>query len=289
MMDEMRGFSTIEMVRRIQPVIHCITNYVTANDVANMVLAAGASPIMADHAAEAEDIAAVSQGLVLNLGTLREGALDAMLLAGRAGARLGHPIVLDPVGAAAAVRRREAAERILTEIPCTVIRGNASEIRAVAWMVTGEKERSFDSCGVDADAGSRLTQDNRQETIRLMQALSRCTGAVVVMTGETDVAVDKDRVCLVKNGCPMLRQITGSGCMMDGILAAFLAAGNGNADRDIFWSTAYAVAAAGICGELAYEKTMQAGGGTASFRMHFIDAMSLLTDQIIERRIRIEL
>lgn len=311
MTDVIQNFSTIELVRNVQPIIHCITNYVTANDVANIVLAAGASPIMADGVREAEDIASVSHGLVLNLGTLRETAVEAMLLAGKKGVELGHPIVLDPVGAAAAAYRRETALRILKEIPCSVIRGNASEIRAIAREMsgTGDREREnrtnekraaaggFDSRGVDSSAGSELTEDNRQETVDTMQSLSRRTGAVIVMTGETDVVADGRRVCMIKNGCSMMRRITGSGCMMDGVIAAFLAAGackKKNTDRervsgsDIFQTTVYAAAAMGICGELAYEKTVETGGGTASFRNQIIDSMSLLTDETIRRKIRIE-
>lgn len=300
MREETQGFPGIDLVRRTQPIVHCITNYVTANDVANMVLAAGASPVMADGVSEAEDIAAVSHGLVLNLGTLKETAVEAMLLAGKQGAKLGHPIVLDPVGAAAAASRRRAAVRILNEVPCSVIRGNASEIRAVARELLQDGQADeLHSRGVDSDAGSELTGANRAETVKMMQSLSRSTGAVVIMTGETDVAADETRVCMIKNGCPMMRQITGSGCMMDGIIAAVLAAGfcadmrldwqfSEDRRKRMFQGAVYAAAAAGICGELAYEKTRSTGGGTASFRMHFIDAMSLMTDEIIRGKIRIE-
>lgn len=296
MKEAVKDFFGIEGVRRIQPIVHCITNYVAANDVANMVLAAGASPIMADGLREAEDIAAVSHGLALNLGTLRETAVDAMILAGKKSAQLGHPVLLDPVGAAAAAFRREIALRILKEVPCSVVRGNASEIRAIAQELLGEPQTDGFHCrGVDSDRDSELTQDNQMETVKAMKLLSRRTGAVIVMTGEIDVVADENQVCLVKNGCSMMRRITGSGCMMDGIITAFLAAGFCEKDHikpqtgdDVFQATVYAVAAVGICGELAYEKTMNAEGGTGTFHMYFIDAMSLLTDEMIRRRIRIE-
>lgn len=338
----------IDRVRLVKPIVHCITNYVTAGDVANMVLAAGASPIMADGVKEMEDIAGISHGLVLNLGTLKENAVEAMLIAGKRTAGSGHPVVLDPVGAAAASFRRETALKIIKEVPCTVIRGNASEIRALAGAVL-EREETVSSRGVDTDRKASMNNENRQSTVSMAQGLSRATGAIVVMTGETDLVADADRTCLVKNGCPMMSRITGSGCMLDGIIASFLAAeaapeaggvpaagadrrsctgahaapgadGRAYADRReesgagsrlcagiqaapeaggvpaaeagraerMFWQTAYAVAAEGICGELAYEKTMRAGGGTATFRMHFIDAMSLLTDEDIRRMSKIE-
>lgn len=321
----------IDKVRRVQPIVHCITNYVTAGDVANMVLAAGASPIMADGVREMEDIAGRSHGLVLNLGTLKETAVEAMVIAGKKTAKLGHPVILDPVGAAASSFRRETALKILQEVPCTAIRGNASEIRALAGAVL-EKNAAAGSRGVDADRRDNINDQNRYDTVSMAQSLSRASGAVVIMTGEIDLAVDAERVCFVKNGHPMMSRITGSGCMLDGVLAAFLAAeaadrevtdsetagreaagreaagreavGREAAGREvdgseaegicadaetIFWQAVYAVAAEGICGELAYEKTKRSGGGTASFRMYFIDAMSLLTDEDIRRLMKIEI
>ena len=310
----------IDQVRLMRPIVHCITNYVTAGDVANMVLAAGASPIMADGVKEMEDIAAISHGLVLNLGTLKETAIEAMVIAGKRTAALGHPVVLDPVGAAASSFRRETALKILKEVPCSVIRGNASEIRALAGAILG-REGNISSRGVDTDQKAAMNEQNRETTASMAQCLSRAVNAVVVMTGETDLVADAERVCLVKNGHPMMGRITGSGCMLDGVIGAFLAAeaagaeqvfrqadcaaaeaaGAGQVFRQtdcaaaeaagaelIFRQTVYAVAAEGICGELAYEKTMRSGGGTATFRMHFIDAMSLLTDEDIRRMSKIE-
>lgn len=271
----------LAQVRRLSPVIHCITNYVTANDVANMILAAGASPVMADGIREVEDMGAVSQGLVLNLGTLKETAVEAMLLAGKTAAALGHPVVFDPVGVGASAFRREIALQILTEVPCTVIRGNASEIRALALGTARCR-------GVDADGREALTEENRQDTIRMMQELSRGTGAVIVMTGAVDVVADEKQVCLVRNGTSMMGQITGSGCMLDGVLAAFLAAGNMAGVSSGFRQTVCAVAAYGLCGELAYEKTIRAGQGTGSFRVHLMDAMSLLTEEELKRGMNIE-
>lgn len=294
-------------VRTRQPVIHCITNYVTANDVANMILAAGASPIMADGPKEVEDISGISHGLVLNLGTLRENAIESMLRAGHRSASLHHPIILDPVGAGASAFRKETALRLLKEVPCSVIRGNASEIRTLA-------EQNVHTRGVDADSREALTENNRCKTALMARQLSKSTGAVVVMTGATDLIAEGDRVCLVKNGHPMMNRITGAGCMLDGVLAAVVAADCMMADCkaadnqaadcmmkecvtghchkqtccDRFLSAAYAVAAVGICGELAYEKTEQSGGGTGSFRMYFIDAMSRLTDEEIRDKIRVE-
>ena len=286
-MKEEKEWNLIDEVRIRQPIIHCITNYVTANDIANMLLAAGASPIMADNPEETRDIAGISHGLVLNLGTLKETSAEAMLTAGCCAAGLGHPVVLDPVGAGASAYRQKTAVQILKAVPCSIIRGNASEIRALV------KQNSF--CrGVDADGREALTEENRRETVAMVQALARQTNAVIVMTGATDLVADRDRACFVKNGSPMMSRITGTGCMMDGVLAAVLAASEMEEHRgDIdgagrFHQIARAVAAVGICGELAEERTVQGGGGTGSFRMHFIDVMSQLKDEDVRKRMRCE-
>ena len=169
----------LENVRRQRPVVHTITNYVTANDCANLLLAAGASPIMADAPEETAQIAAMADAVVLNLGTLSVSKKEAMLLAGKAAAAAGRPIVLDPVGVGASDFRRETAKMLLAEVHPTVIRGNRSEIRALLTGETGER-------GVDT---ADLSEDGA-ETSRL---LARQTGAIVMQTGETDLVTDGDR------------------------------------------------------------------------------------------------
>lgn len=286
----MMKWNLIGAVRRQRPLIHCITNYVTACNVANMILAAGASPVMADNAGEAAEVEEISQGLMLNLGTLREGAAESMLLAGHVAARLGHPVILDPVGVGSSRLRRETAARILEEIPCTAIRGNASEIRALAGEMAYAR-------GVDVDGRDAMKGNNREDTAAMLQRFSGKTGAVVIMTGEKDLIVDGQQVCLVNNGHPAMARITGSGCMLDGILTSFEAVQMDQKPRigaecrpgaSRFWKAVYAVLAAGICGELAGEKAERYGCGTGSFQMYFLDAMSLLTDEEIERRADIE-
>lgn len=276
--ERLTGCNLLERVRQQRPIIHCITNYVTAGDVANMVLAAGASPVMADGIREVEDITHLSRALVLNIGTLREETVDSMLRAGKLAAQLGHPVVFDPVGAGASGFRTETALRIVREVPCTVIRGNASEIRTLA----GDSARSL---GVDADEREKLSEENLEATRDMLISLSRRTGAAIVMTGVADLIVDGKRICLIRNGHPMMAGITGTGCMLDGILAAFLAVAS---LEERFTAASYAVAVHGICGEMAYEKTIRSGGGTGSFRMYFMDAMSKLSDKDVEEEARYE-
>ncbi|MDO4268602.1 MAG: hydroxyethylthiazole kinase [Eubacteriales bacterium] len=135
----------MRLVRERRPLIHCITNYVTAENVADILLAAGASPMMADGLRDVEEAASCSDGLVLNLGTLNERRAEAVILAGKKTAARGCPVVLDPVGAGTFRFRLETALRILQEVPCTVIRGNASEIRAVTEAVCGCQRAGWES------------------------------------------------------------------------------------------------------------------------------------------------
>ena len=272
-------------VRRQRPLIHCITNYVTAGDVANVILAAGASPVMADGLREVEDITRLSRALVLNIGTLREPVVDSMLTAGKLAASLGHPVIFDPVGAGASVFRTETALRILREVPCTAIRGNASEIRTLARCLKGDGESRIYSHGVDVDEREKVTEENQESTVKMLRFLSRKTGAVLLMTGERDFIADRERVCQIKNGHEMMAGITGTGCMMDGILASLMAVSPG---KERFFAAVYAAAAHGICGELAYRRVAETDGGTGSFRMHFIDAYSRLEDGQIREGVRYE-
>lgn len=270
----------ISNIRQKSPLIHCITNYVTANDVANMLLAIGGSPIMADGIMEVEDIVGISRGLMINIGTLNENKLESMIKAGKRAGKLGLPVVFDPVGAGAARFRTQAAFRILNEFPCRVIRGNASEIKA---LVCGLASTG----GVDADKRDGLQEENLDYFLDLGKQLSRKTGAVTAITGAADIVTDGSRSFIIRNGDPFMGRITGSGCMLDGIIAAFCASGeNGDSAAEL---TALAIAAEGLCGEIAAKKAAGAGAGTGSFRMYLIDAVSCLTDEGLKGGAEIEI
>ena len=210
-------------VRRLRPMVHTITNYVTANDCANLLLAAGASPIMADAPEETAQIAAMADAVVLNLGTLSTSRKEAMLLAGKAASAADKPIVLDPVGVGASGFRRETAGLLLREAEPTVIRGNRSEIRALRTGETGE--RGVDTADLPEGDG---------ENARL---LAKQTGAVVLQTGETDLVTDGEQVLRVQGGSDMLCLVTGAGCMLSALTGAFLAA---NPDRPLLAAAAAA-------------------------------------------------
>ena len=151
----------IRQIRERMPLVHCITNYVTVNDVANVLLAVGARPIMADDPAEAAEITALCAGLCLNIGTLNERTIPSMLAAGKAARALGRPVVLDPVGAGASRLRTETALRIMDEVHPAAVRGNISEIRTLA-AGSGRTQ------GVDAAASSPHFSRRRSQRPRPM-------------------------------------------------------------------------------------------------------------------------
>jgi hydroxyethylthiazole kinase len=261
----MINFETIlENVRSKAPLVHNITNYVTVNDCANILLACGGSPIMSDDAGEVEEITAICGGLNINIGTLNQNTIPSMFLAGRKANALGHVVLLDPVGAGASRLRTETAEKLISEIRFSVIRGNISEIKALAQGTGGTK-------GVDANEADQVNPDNLDSVIRFAKAFSRKTGAVIAITGATDLITDGERVCLITNGHPMMSRITGTGCMLSAMTTAFAVANPDN----IFEAVCAATIAMGLSGEIAHARL---GGmdGNSTYRNYIIDAIFCL-------------
>lgn len=261
-------------LRDQKPLIHSITNYVTANDCANMLLACGASAIMADDAQEVEEIIAACQGLCLNMGTPSARRLEAMVLAGRRANALGHPVVLDPVGVGASRLRREGARQLLGQVRFAVIRGNLSEVKTLA---TG----CLDGHGVDA--ADRVTVENQREIIGFAKTLAQSTGAVIAVTGETDIVADSQRAYCIHNGHPMMARVTGTGCQLSVLTAAFVTANPAHPLE----AAAAAAAAMGLAGEIAYSR-LSPMDGNAGYRNGMIDAMFRLTPEDLERGARYE-
>ena len=242
---------------------------------ANLLLAAGASPIMADAPEEAAEITARSQGLTLNLGTLQAGRIPVMLASGRQANRSGIPAVLDPVGAGASAFRTRTARQLLEEVRFAVIRGNLSEIQALA-------AGAGHPCGVDA--GDRITPQTLDAALELARQLARRTGAVVAVTGETDLVTDGRAAFCIHNGHPMMRHVTGAGCQLSCLTAAFAAASPGQTLQ----AAAAAVCAMGLCGEIAYAR-LAPQEGNAAYRDKILDAVYRLTPAQLEEGARYEL
>lgn len=261
----------LEAVRASCPLIHNITNYVTVNDCANIVLACGASPIMADDREEAAEITALCGGLNLNIGTLNSRTIDSMLLAGKRANELGHPVVLDPVGVGASRLRTETALRFLRELSFTVIRGNISEIKTLA-LGSGTTK------GVDADAADKVTEQTLSGIAAFAKAFAQKTGAVIAITGAIDVVADGKTAYCIRNGHPMMSAVTGTGCQLSAMTAAFVTANPAHPLE----AAAAAVAAMGLAGELAQRRCTKLDGN-ASYRNYIIDAIYNMTPEMLEK------
>ncbi|MGN1307749.1 MAG: hydroxyethylthiazole kinase [Faecousia sp.] len=264
-------FQTIfENVRNTCPLIHNITNYVTVNDCANIVLACGASPIMADDKDEVAEITTLCAGLNINIGTLNSRTIDSMRIAGRAANALHHPVVFDPVGAGASKLRTETAYRLLEEVQFAVIRGNISEIKTLASGAGTTK-------GVDADVADRVTEDNLNEVVAFAKAFARKTASVVAITGAIDIVADGETAYCIRNGHPMMSSITGTGCQLSAMTAAFVAAN----PNEPLKAAAAAVCAMGLAGELAHRR-LSPMDGNSTYRNYIIDAIYHLTPAQLE-------
>ena len=263
--------NAFENVRRNSPLIHNITNYVTVNDCANIVIACGAAPIMADDKDEVEDITAICAGLNINIGTLNSRTIASMLTAGKKANELNHPVVLDPVGAGASKLRTETAMRLLAEVKFTVIRGNISEIKTLA-------SGSGTTKGVDADVADKVTEENLDEVIAFAKAFAGKTGAVIVITGAVDIVADSKTAYCIRNGHPMMSSITGTGCQLSAMTAAFVTA---NPERPLE-AAAAAVSAMGYAGEIAHGRLAEADGNS-TYRNYIIDAVYNMTPEMLEK------
>ncbi len=264
-------------VREKAPLVHNITNYVTVNDCANILLACGGSPIMADEAEEAEDITSICGGLNINIGTLNRNTIPSMFLAGKKANELGHIVLLDPVGAGASRLRTQTAEQLIREVRFSVIRGNISEIRALAQGTAGTR-------GVDASEADQVNPENLDSVIAFARAFARRTGAVIAITGATDLITDGERVCLIRNGHPMMSRITGTGCMLSAMTTAFAVANPDN----VFEAVCTSVIAMGLCGEIAHERLGEQDGNS-TYRNDLIDAVFRLTATQLERGAKYEM
>lgn len=264
----------LSRVRRQAPVIHAISNYVTANDVANVLLACGASPIMADDPEEAVYITRLSAALALNLGTLSRRRVSAMLAAGEEAGRLGRPVLLDPVGAGASPMRTDTARMLLARLPVTALRCNASELRA---LLSGTHTHR----GVDAD---RQQAGSLSEQIVFVKGAARQLGCLVAVTGETDLVSDGETCFVIHNGRPEMSRVTGTGCQLSALCAAFLAA---DPDRSVY-ALAAAVCAMGLAGEIAWGH-MAPHDGNAAYRSRIIDAVYHLDGETLKKGARYEL
>ena len=237
-------------IREERPLIHNITNYVVMNFTANTLLAMGASPVMAHAPNEVEEMVSLARALVINIGTLSNPWIEAMLLAGKKANEKGLPIVFDPVGSGATSLRTATTRRIVNDLKPSIIRGNASEILSIGSSGTVTK-------GVDS-------LHDVDQVAEMARATASQTGSVVAVTGKIDLITDGTRVIRCRNGHPLMGRVTGTGCAATATIAAFAAV-----TPDAIEAAAAGLAFFGLAGEMAAAKAQSPG----SFMIALIDAL----------------
>lgn len=264
-------WADVAAVRARSPLVHSITNFVVTNLNANVLLAAGASPVMAHAHEEVRDMAGFAQALVLNIGTLDPYWVESMRLGFEVAAGRGVPVVLDPVGAGATPYRNSTIEMLLNVGAPTVIRGNGSEIMSTAGAAVRTR-------GVDSSAGA-------SDALGAAQALVERTRGTVCVSGETDHVLDAaGRWARLSNGHVWMTRITGVGCSATALVGAFCAV-----QPDPWRATTAAMALLGVAGEIAAEKAQAQGQGVGSMQALLLDALQLLERAEFERRLKMEL
>ena len=266
----------LDHVRKSVPLVHNITNYVTVNDVANMLLACGGSPIMSDEPLDVEEITSICGGLNINIGTLNARTIEGMIKAGKKANELGHAVLLDPVGAGASTLRTNTAKELLEKIRFDVIRGNISEIKTLA-------QGSGTTKGVDADIADAVTEETLGSAIVFVKRYAKETGSIIAVTGAIDLVAD-DKICyVIRNGRPEMGKITGTGCQLSAMTTAFVTA---NQDKPLE-ATAAAVVAMGYAGEVAHTRLSEMDGNS-SYRNYIIDAIYNMTPEMLENGAKYE-
>ncbi len=263
----------LKQVHDGNPLVHHITNYVTVNDCANIVLAIGASPIMADDMDEVEEIVSISSSLVLNIGTLNRRTIKSMIASGKKANQLGIPVIFDPVGAGASHLRNKTTQDILDAVKISVLRGNMSEIRFAAGL-------KADTKGVEVSAADQKI--GLGEAKDIAENLASRLDCIVAITGATDIISDGKCTICIENGTKHLSNVTGTGCMCSSLVGAFCGVAKSS---DFLIAATAGVLVTGLCGELAYEKAGTMGYG--SFRTAIIDAVSKLDEKTLAERAKL--
>lgn len=295
----------LENVRTNTPLVHNITNYVTVNDVANVLLAIGASPIMSDEPEDVEDITSICNGLNINIGTLNKHSIEAMFLAGKRANECGNVVVLDPVGAGASKLRTDTTIELIDKIKFDVIRGNISEIKTIA-------NGNGTTKGVDADIVDAVTKENLPQMIEFAKNLAGKLDCIIAITGAIDIVANKKKCYVIYNGNKVMSRITGTGCQLSALICAFLSAVlietkkkvtvyNDEVNLEKFEreielesiedmklkATAAAVCTMGLAGEMGFA-LLHENEGNSTYRNRIIDSIYNMTGEELERGVKYE-
>lgn len=269
----------LENIKNNSPLIHCITNFVTVNDCANAVLSIGASPIMAEDIDEMEDILSIANGLLINIGTLNQAQIKSMHKAAKSATSKNIPIIIDPVGVGVSKLRNDTTVDLLTnDYNISIIRGNMSEIKAVANLIKPELINIESKAkGVDVSANDIITKENINDNALLVKNIAKELNLVVVASGPIDIISNGDETFIIENGEEIMSKITGSGCMLSAIIAGF------NGTNDAFYSAITGSLVMAIAGEFASETVKNDNLGTGSFRSLLIDWLYKMDIELINQ------
>jgi len=265
----------LNSVKEKNPLVHHITNYVTVNDCANITLAIGGSPVMAEDINEVCDMVSLSSALVINIGTLNSMSVKSMLQAGKRANELNVPVILDPVGAGATSYRTETAKKIISEVKLAVIRGNLSEIKTLYGVHS--KTKGVDACDNASVNGNEITEEKE-----MARSLANKFNTVVAITGAIDLITDGKTLYSVENGHKIMAKVTGTGCMCTSLIGSYLGAGDNN-----LIAALAGIVSMGIAGEIAYESLDKNLGGTGSLKVNILDAIYNLSGAEIIKRSKI--
>ena len=268
----------VELLNNIKvknPLVHHITNYVTVNDCANITLAIGASPVMADDINEVREMVSISSSLVINIGTLNSRSVESMIEAGKRANELNIPVILDPVGVGATNYRTETAKRIISEIKLAVIRGNLSEIKTLYGTQT--KTKGVDSIEIDSSCGDEFLKEKEMASI-----LASRLNTVIAITGARDVITDGETIYSVDNGHKIMSKVTGTGCMCTSLIGSYLGAGGNN-----LIAAVAGIVSMGIAGEVAFAGLDKNIDGTGTLKVNMLDVIYNLSEDVIMKRSKI--
>lgn len=261
----------INSIRSNAPLIHCITNPISINDCANAVLAVGAKPIMAEHPKEVAKITSMASVLAVNLGNITDARINSIMISGKTSLENNIPSVIDAVGVTCSDIRLELAKEYINVCRPAVIKGNISEIKVLNGL-------SSDAAGIDVSDKDTFSSDNEVKmkyTGELVKELAKKTNSVVVATGVVDTISDGCEVYYIQNGCEMMSSITGTGCMLNVLIASYISAGK-YTDTKILDNTICATALLGIAGERARDYTLKNNAGLGTFHVRLLDEISLI-------------
>ena len=274
----------VQNLKTKTPLVNCVTNAVTINDCANAILAIGGSPAMGEDSEDVCDIVKIANSLVVNLGKLNEERKKALFTACDCATKVKIPIVIDPVGVGIIKFRNEIVIELIEKYDITTIRGNMSEIKAIATLLKIEEMKDITSNlakGVDASENDMVSEKNLEENSKIVKGLAKKTNAVIIASGPIDIISNGKETYISQNGDPMMAKITGSGCMLTSIVGAFSGA------NDPFIAGIAGTTAMGIAGENAGKFVKSQQSGTGTFRTSLIDYLYLLNEEKISNETKL--